>query len=166
MSVSQLHKGRKKKYFDVFNSENDAVKDMETTCLFHLPKCQIFYARAFVLSTAHNKRVMKKRLLAFGILSECYYFLTNLFPLSKLALTMFIVPVVLWVPHCVFDVVIPYQDSSQKERIVGQYCTPEQATGGAAVGDYDGDGMEDIYFTVFDGRSVLYKNNGKFNLST
>ena len=66
-------------------------------------------------------------------------------------------------PHCVFDVVIPYQDSSQKERIVGQYCTPEQATGGAAVGDYDGDGMEDIYFTVFDGRSVLYKNNGKFN---
>ena len=69
-------------------------------------------------------------------------------------------------PNCVFDVVIPYQDSSQKERIVGQYCTPEQATGGAAVGDYDGDGMEDIYFTVFDDRSILYKNNGEFNLST
>lgn len=36
--------------------------------------------------------------------------------------------------------------------------------GGVVVGDYDGDGMEDIYFIVFDGRSVLYKNNGEFNL--
>lgn len=67
-------------------------------------------------------------------------------------------------PHCVFDVVIPYQNSSHKESIVGQYCTPEHATGGAAVGDYDGDGMEDIYFTVFHGRSVLYKNNGELAL--
>ena len=65
-------------------------------------------------------------------------------------------------PHCVFDVVIPYQNSSHKESIVGQYCTPEHATGGAAVGDYDGDGMEDIFFTVFHGRSLLYKNNGEF----
>lgn len=64
-------------------------------------------------------------------------------------------------PHCVFDVVIPYQNMSHQERIVGQYCTPEHVTGGAAVGDYDGDGLEDVYFTVFHDRSVLYKNNGE-----
>ncbi|XP_073248167.1 uncharacterized protein [Porites lutea] len=63
-------------------------------------------------------------------------------------------------PHCVFDKVIPQVNSSNKVRIPGEYCAPEHATGGAAVGDYDGDGMEDIYFTVFHDRSVLYKNNG------
>lgn len=65
-------------------------------------------------------------------------------------------------PHCVFDKVIPQVNSSNKVRIPGEYCVPEHATGGAAVGDYDGDGMEDIYFTVFHDRSVLYKNNGKW----
>ena len=65
-------------------------------------------------------------------------------------------------PHCVFDKVIPQVNSSNKVRIPGEYCAPEHATGGAAVGDYDGDGMEDIYFTVFHDRSVLYKNNGKW----
>ena len=48
---------------------------------------------------------------------------------------------------------------------MGQYCTPEHVTGGAAVGDYDGDGLEDVYFTVFHDRSVLYKNNGEFCLA-
>ena len=37
----------------------------------------------------------------------------------------------------------------------------EMLTGGAAVGDYDNDGWEDIYFTVHDGRGVLYRNMGK-----
>ena len=37
----------------------------------------------------------------------------------------------------------------------------EMITGGAAVGDYDNDGWEDIYFTVHDGRGVLYRNMGK-----
>ena len=64
-------------------------------------------------------------------------------------------------PHCVFDVVVPLYNSSRKTRIPGEYCIPEHITGGAAVGDYDGDGMEDIYFTVFHGNSVLYKNNGE-----
>ena len=48
---------------------------------------------------------------------------------------------------------------------MGQYCTPEHVTGGAAVGDYDGDGLEDVFFTVFHDRSVLYKNNGEFCLT-
>ena len=64
-------------------------------------------------------------------------------------------------PHCVFDVVVPFYNSSQEARMPGEFCTPEHVTGGAAVGDYDGDGMEDIYFTVFDERSVLYRNNGE-----
>ena len=64
-------------------------------------------------------------------------------------------------PQCVFDVVVPFHNSSQEARIPGEFCIPEHVTGGAAVGDYDGDGMEDIYFTVFDGRSVLYRNNGE-----
>ena len=38
---------------------------------------------------------------------------------------------------------------------------PEHLTGGAAVGDYDGDGLEDIYFTVSHDSSVLYRNNGE-----
>ena len=63
-------------------------------------------------------------------------------------------------PHCVFDVVVPFLNASQQARIPGEFCIPEHVTGGAAVGDYDGDGMEDIYFTVFHGRSVLYRNNG------
>ena len=63
-------------------------------------------------------------------------------------------------PFCVFDVVVPHQNSSYKARIPGDFCAPEHATGGAAIGDYDGDGMEDIFFTVFHERSVLYKNNG------
>ena len=33
-------------------------------------------------------------------------------------------------------------------------------TGGTAVGDYDGDGLTDVFFTVYDGRSRLYRNNG------
>lgn len=64
-------------------------------------------------------------------------------------------------PHCVFDVIVPFENSSQSARIPGEFCTPEHVTGGAAVGDYNGDGLEDIYFSVFEGRSVLYKSNGK-----
>lgn len=63
-------------------------------------------------------------------------------------------------PHCVFDVLVPFHNSSKFARIPGEYCIPEHLTGGAAVADYDGDGLEDIYFTVFHDKSVLYKNNG------
>ena len=70
-------------------------------------------------------------------------------------------------PHCLFDVVIPFVNSSKRARIPGEFCGPEHITGGAAVGDYNRDGIEDIFFSVFHGRSVLYRNNGetKFGLS-
>ena len=64
-------------------------------------------------------------------------------------------------PHCVFDFLIPNVNSSKAPvRLMGEFCTPEQISGGAAVGDYDNDGLQDIFFTVFHGRSVLYRNNG------
>lgn len=63
-------------------------------------------------------------------------------------------------PHCVFDVLVPFFNSSHFAQIPGEFCIPEHLTGGAAVGDYDEDGLEDIYFTVFHGNSVLYRNNG------
>lgn len=44
--------------------------------------------------------------------------------------------------------------------IFGEFCIFEYVIGGVVVGDYDGDGMEDIYFIVFYGRSVLYRNKG------
>ena len=64
-------------------------------------------------------------------------------------------------PHCVFDVLVPFFNSSHFAQIPGEFCIPEHLTGGAAVGDYDEDGLEDIYFTVFHGNSVLYRNNGE-----
>ena len=63
-------------------------------------------------------------------------------------------------PHCVFDFVVPIHNSSRVIRLKGEFCIPEHLTGGAAVGDYNDDGLEDIFFAVFDGRSVLYRNNG------
>eukprot|EP00794_Sanderia_malayensis_P020124 gene20124-22096_t len=67
-------------------------------------------------------------------------------------------------PHCVFDFVVPFYNSSKRAVLPGEFCTTEQMTGGAAVGDYDNDGLLDVFFAVFTKRSVLYKNlgNGKF----
>ena len=48
-------------------------------------------------------------------------------------------------------------------RLKGEGCVYEKLTGGVAVGDYDGDGWEDVFFTIFYGHSLLYRNNGKFS---
>ena len=37
---------------------------------------------------------------------------------------------------------------------------PEVLTGGATAGDFDGDGLVDLFFTRFDGTDLLYKNMG------
>ncbi len=42
----------------------------------------------------------------------------------------------------------------------GSFCEPERMTGGVAVGDYDGDGFDDLYFTRLDDRDLLFRNLG------
>lgn len=45
-------------------------------------------------------------------------------------------------------------------RFHGEECTQEKMTGAVAAGDYDNDGFVDVFFTVYYGPSLLYKNNG------
>ena len=42
----------------------------------------------------------------------------------------------------------------------GGFCFPERHTGGAAVGDVDGDGLPDLFFTRMDGPVTLLRNAG------
>jgi hypothetical protein len=63
-------------------------------------------------------------------------------------------------PHCRFDFEIPGDFNSNSTRLVGEFCLPEHMTAGVATGDYNSDGLIDLYFTVFDGHSVMYKNRG------
>ncbi|XP_066911010.1 uncharacterized protein [Clytia hemisphaerica] len=65
-------------------------------------------------------------------------------------------------PHkndCLFDTTIT-GPNNYTARLKGEGCTYEKLTGGVAVGDYDGDGWDDVFFTVFYGNSLLYRNNG------
>ncbi len=49
-------------------------------------------------------------------------------------------------------------------QAAGIQSGPAAMTGGAAAGDFDGDGLVDLFFTRIDGTDVLYKNlgNGSF----
>ena len=40
-----------------------------------------------------------------------------------------------------------------------EQCIPERMSGGAAAGDYDGDGWTDLYVTRLDGPGILYHND-------
>jgi enediyne biosynthesis protein E4 len=40
------------------------------------------------------------------------------------------------------------------------FCVAKLLTGGAALGDYDGDGWDDLYVTRLDGPDILYRNQG------
>lgn len=42
----------------------------------------------------------------------------------------------------------------------GLFCEAERMTGGVAVGDYDGDGRDDLYLTRVDGHDLLLRNTG------
>ncbi|MEM7413832.1 MAG: CRTAC1 family protein [Myxococcota bacterium] len=53
-------------------------------------------------------------------------------------------------PDCIFTIETP-----------GDFCEPERMSGGAAVGDVDGDGRADLYVTVVDGSDRLYRNRGR-----
>lgn len=62
-------------------------------------------------------------------------------------------------PHCQFDFVFPSRGNFTS-RMSNELCVMEMLTAGAAVGDYDNDGLDDIFFTVYNTRSLLYRNNG------
>lgn len=42
----------------------------------------------------------------------------------------------------------------------GGYCMTERSTGASAVGDYDGDGLPDIFASRSKGSPILYHNKG------
>ena len=68
-------------------------------------------------------------------------------------------------PFCPVDLVLPgYRgvDGAQAPgaTLEGEFCGVDRMVGGAAVGDYNGDGLQDVFIPVAEGPSQLYKNNG------
>ena len=67
-------------------------------------------------------------------------------------------------PLCLFDLDIQgnaeFNQSRDSMTLAGEFCMTEHMPAAVAVGDYNKDGLVDMYFTVFHGQSVLYKNNG------
>ena len=57
---------------------------------------------------------------------------------------------------CLFDNITR---ESEEERS-GTLCDAERMTGGAAAGDFDGDGSTDLIVTRLDGHDLLYRNLG------
>ena len=59
-------------------------------------------------------------------------------------------------PGCLFDnITRPTEEERQ-----GALCDAERMTGGAAAGDFDGDGAIDLLVTRLDGHDLLFRNRG------
>jgi hypothetical protein len=63
-------------------------------------------------------------------------------------------------PNCIF----PQWDPKMHKWDDGGFCMEETLTGGACIGDIDGNGYDDIYYARLDGTDKLFLNdaNGKF----
>ncbi len=63
--------------------------------------------------------------------------------------------------NCLFDNMS--RETEEEQR--GMLCDAERMTGGAAAGDFDGDGAIDLIVTRLDGHDLLYRNrgNGQFD---
>ena len=59
-------------------------------------------------------------------------------------------------PNCLFD----QFDPVVKKWDSGGFCLQETLTGGACIGDADGDGFDDIFYPRLDGADILYRNRG------
>jgi hypothetical protein len=59
-------------------------------------------------------------------------------------------------PNCLFD----QYDKRLKAWDSGTFCIPELLTGGAASGDLNGDGLEDLYIARMDSSDSLFLNRG------
>ena len=58
--------------------------------------------------------------------------------------------------NCLFDNMS--RETEEEQR--GTLCDAERMTGGAAAGDFDGDGAIDLIVTRLDGHDLLYRNRG------
>ena len=59
-------------------------------------------------------------------------------------------------PNCLF----PQWDKTLKRWDQGGFCMEETLTGGACIGDFDSDGIDDLYYPRMDGADILYANRG------
>ena len=65
-------------------------------------------------------------------------------------------------PNCLFDGADdrPLPEGAWSQAMSYVDCYEERFTGGVAVGDYDGDALDDLYVTQLDGTGVLFQNLG------
>jgi hypothetical protein len=59
-------------------------------------------------------------------------------------------------PNCLF----PQWDETLRTWDAGGFCMEETLTGGACIGDANGDGNDDLYYPRMDGGDILYINRG------
>lgn len=55
---------------------------------------------------------------------------------------------------------VQYEGEDPETCLASVYCEPERMTGGAAAGDYDGDGHVDLYVTRLHAPGILFRNRG------